>query len=67
MRISLNIDYGTTKKKRPGGRWMKQVAGHVGAEIGRQRINVQARCKFHALIGGAGALCGTRVDCAEPL
>ena len=46
---------------------MKQVAGHVGAEIGRQRINVQARCKFHALIGGARALCGTRVDCAEPL
>ena len=46
---------------------MRPVAGHVGAEIGRQRINVQARCKFHALIGGACELCGTGLDYAEPL
>jgi hypothetical protein len=34
------------KKARPGGRWLKQVAGHVGAESGRHVVNGHARPEF---------------------
>jgi len=46
---------------------MQQVAGHVGAEIGRHVVNGHARPEFHALIGGACELCGTGLEYAEPL
>ena len=34
------------KKKRPGGRWMKQVAGLIGAKSDRQSANAQAWREF---------------------
>src|SRR5829696_7740779 len=54
------------KKKRPSGRFSKQVAGYVGSESSRQPLNAQARLRFREerLSAGAHCSCNQRLNAA---